>query len=240
MREAPETEAAVPNMQRIRAALRPVRGPVRFQDLTARGAPAIAGAEDPATDFPAERPVRMQVDACSSPPSSFQAAAPGQTPSHDDSQSPSQTVPHQAQTHGHDDSQSQSQTAQVPSQHTRNPRHSESRSPSQAATRRDHDQGRQAEDPRRERSRSPPRASPAGFSEAQLQEGINRARKLDGLPPIPIPAPKDEGETMDLSFEDDALLVASEVSERSMTEQEKKAFDVAKDEALLPWIKNVA
>ena len=45
---------------------------------------------------------------------------------------------------------------------------------------------------------------------------------------------------MDLSFEDDALLVASEVSERSMTEQEKKAFDVAKDEALLPWIKNVA
>ena len=41
----PETEAAVPCLQRIRAAL-PVRGPVRFHDLTARGAPAIAGAED--------------------------------------------------------------------------------------------------------------------------------------------------------------------------------------------------
>ena len=89
----------------------------------------------------------------------------------------------------------------------------------------------------RERSRSPPRLRE--YTDAELLESMNRARKLDGM--VPLKRLPSRSVAVNAEAEDDndeALLVATEMRESNMTKEELSAFDIAKDDALRPWPDN--
>ena len=235
--ESPETEATVPCMRRVRAALRPVRGPVRYLDLTARAAPAIAGAaaqEDEPEDYQDTPDAPMQQTEDQDSQRNHVREIPNDKLEILNDKGDIPTDKGEAQSIETDASQEQDPRKKPANEQKTPMGHSDVIVPQAAQS---------SSSTRRERSRSPPRAKTSKYTEEQLQEGIDRARRMDGLPPARresrVPE-ADEDVTMDMAFEDEILMVASELNERNMTDQEKKDFDVAKDEALIPWIHNAA
>ena len=181
---SPETESTDERMLRVRRALRPARGPVRFLDFTARPSPTDAG-EPMDADI---EPTDMDIDPRPSlrpplPSTRRQQRTRGkflwETEKEMEKERPTgeqhpqphlQSEPHGASSSaGNDGGHPQSspgdcQTDEQPPQpHLQSEPHGAS----------------SATDIPRERSRSPPRRE---TSSQQVLEGINRARTMDGLP----------------------------------------------------------
>ena len=92
-------------------------------------------------------------------------------------------------------------------------------------------------EPQRGRSRSPMTRDERSIAFASY----NSSRQLDGLPPVQQDDPSfqrflDNMEPM----ADDELLMAETFKESKLTPDEKKQFDTAKDAALMVWIENAA
>ena len=265
---APASEVSDSVFRRVARALRPVRGPVRFLDLTTGPSPAIAGEtldepmdgpgdeprDEPHLPPPASSSARTRARRDAGGPAA--AAAATEVPSANvegpatevpsaNVEAPATEVPSanvEAPATEVPSANVEAPATEVPSANTEAPA---TEVPVERAVAPVSSTARASEvEVSRERSRSPTRQRPDQMDEV-TRRSLDRARAMDGLPPVRDPV-RVMPSTWSTNFAeneddvDDALIAQSELREKSFTNEQKAEFDEAKDNALRPLTENQA
>ena len=246
---APASEVSDSVFRRVARALRPVRGPVRFLDLTTGPSPAMAGealGDEPVDGEPRDEPhlppppssstrtrARRDAEAPATEVPSANVEAPATEVPSANVEAPATEVP---------SANTEAPATEVPSANTEAPA---TEVPVERAVDPVSRTTRASEvEVSRERSRSPARQRPDQMDEV-TRRSLDRARAVDGLPPVRDPV-RVVPSTWSTNFAendddvDDALIAESELREKSFTDEQKAEFDEAKDNALRPWTENQA
>ena len=238
----PSTARVADVQSTVRRVLQPVRGPIRFLDLS--GDPPFAIATDTSPDEPPAdgadaAPNDVEKDTAEAineeePMDSGTATA--------DTQQPQLHEPQQQQV-----VERQSAAAEATAQTTPSPRHEGEKKrahPEEGVDERPSKMEKPSEEkhdlepePIRGRSRSPMSRDDRSLA----FQSYNMSRQLDGLPPVRQEDPAFERfmETIE-PLDDEELLVAETFQESKLNPEQREAFSKAKDAALMVWIENAA
>ena len=242
----------------VRQLLRPVRGPVRFLDLL--GDPPFAdatGNDEPPPDETtpnqdAENDEQQGEKVQEALDGSGTAEAETEQPQHEQQQRTERQLQQNTEPHAAAEAQTTTAAAEATAQTTPDPDDEtmtevKKRShpveadpeerPAQMARGSDNQGPDEAFMPEVARSRSPlPRDD-----RSLAFQSYNLSRQLDGLPPVQENDPAFQ-RFMDVTgpMTEDEALMAESFNEKKLSAEDRKAFDAAKDAALMVWIENKA
>ena len=224
----PQTAVRQPLQDQLVQTLQPVRGPVRFLNLTNQEGPDLpSSAPDPAADDSPDTGPRQQ----------RRRLQQQQTSNHSSIQSPPQnsiqpdplpqtTLSSTTATAEYTEPMAtEAEEAPEPGVPVET---SDERMRTEQSVDELFEEVDRYKNEERERSRSP-------REKDEMRRSMEMARRLDGLPV----RPQDE-EKEDKDQEMDEELLTEEFNEKKLTPEEKKQFDQAKDKALMVWIDNEA
>ena len=249
----PQTARVQDVQATVRAALHPVRGPVRFLDLL--GDPPFSDAKaEPETDSKPDDPMNNSQEPNGNEEGNKdenqdqieEAIQDSGTATAETQQlQPHEPQPQQVGTEPHAAAEATAQTNPDPDdtemtsvRKREHPVNADEERPSQLAKTMVGEERSGANEP----SESARSRGPRPHDERNVAfQSYNMSRQLDGLPPVREDDPAFQ-RFMDATdpLTPDEALVAESFDERKLSPEDKKAFDKAKDAALMVWIENKA
>ena len=236
----------------VRGALHPVRGPVRFLDLLGDPPFADATGDDEPPNEPETTEQEKKDEVEEAIEGSGTAEADTEQPQPEQQQLTEPQQPHADMPHAAAEAQTNTAAAEATAQTQPDPEDEKmaevkkrSHGPSDDADERPAHIAKSSSsaDPREDNEKEATRSrSPLPRDERTLAfRSYNLSRQLDGLPPVQENDPAFQ-RFMDVTepMTEDEALMAESFNEKKLNAEERKAFDAAKDAALMVWIENQA